>query len=188
MTDSEMTMTSKPAVKTKYSSNQIIEFAIFDTPGPPPNPITITPKDAAWSDTIKKLIELCVNKWDADYFDPDICDGCSWHLTVRSTEIKVKSSGLNAYPSNFDTVREILELAAEIKPSHHKISFVKKPRSCPNCASTHVASILYGIPNFTATLIEKEKRGEIILAGCVIEPDQPSWGCARCGTRFYKAT
>jgi hypothetical protein len=72
--ESEMT---KPAVKAKTAPDHIIEFAVFRTPGFPPVPTIIRPKDDAWSDTLKK-----------------------------------RSSGSNAYPPNFDAVREIVELAA----------------------------------------------------------------------------
>jgi hypothetical protein len=35
---------------------------------------------------------------------------------VRSTELKIKSSGLNAYPPNFDEVREAIESTMAAAP------------------------------------------------------------------------
>lgn len=104
-----MTTTSQSATKTKTGPNHIIEFAVFETPGLPPVPIVLTPKDDAWSGTLKKLAELHVNRWRSSYINPEIMDGCDWFLTVRSPELKKKSSGSNAYPPNFDEVRTLIE-------------------------------------------------------------------------------
>jgi hypothetical protein len=48
---------------------------------------------------------------------------------------------------------------------------------------------MYGMPVMTLELMEKEKKGEVVFGGCVIEVDgnQPSWHCTKCGTDFYKA-
>ena len=69
-----MTKTSKSAANVKTAPNHIIEFVIFDTPGFGPVPIIIRPEDDAWSDTVKKLAELQVNKWRSSYCDPEIMD------------------------------------------------------------------------------------------------------------------
>lgn len=179
-----MTKTSKPAAKA--GPNHIIEFAIFDTPGFPPVPFILIPEDDAWSDTIDKLVELQVNKWRSSYCNPEITDGRGWNLTVRATELKIKSSGSNAYPSNFDAVREIIENAASTAAAQVKASYSRKPRKCPRCGHKPVASILYGMPIPSRELFEKEERGEVILGGCVIELDQPTWQCSKCGAEFYK--
>lgn len=104
-----MTKTSKSAAYVKTAPDHIIEFAIFDTPGFGPVPIIIRPEDDAWSDTVKKLAELQVNKWRSSYCNPEIMDGQGWYLTVRSPELKKKSSGDNDYPPNFDEVRKVIE-------------------------------------------------------------------------------
>jgi len=181
-----MTKTSKPAAKAKTAPDQIIEFAIFDTPGFLAFPIIINPEDITWSETIKKLAELQVNKWRSSYCNPEIMDGRGWYLTVRSTDLKIKSSGSNAYPPNFDAVREMVERAAGITPAHLRKIYSRKPRKCPSCGHTPVASILYGMPGISDELFEKVERGEVIFGGCVIEPDQPTWQCSKCGAEFYK--
>jgi hypothetical protein len=187
-TDSEMTKTSKPAAKAKTGLDHIIEFAVFRTPGFPPVPTIIKPEDDAWSETINKLADLQVNKWRSSYCNPEIMDGRGWYLNVRSTELKIKSSGSNAYPPNFDAVREIVERAAGITPVHLRKIYARKPRKCPNCGHAPVASILYGMPNISDELFEKEQRGEVIFGGCVIELDQPTWQCSKCEVEFYKVT
>jgi hypothetical protein len=104
-----MTKTSKSAANVKTEPDHIIEFAIFDTPGFGQVPIIIRPEDDAWSDTLRKLTELQVDKWRSSYCNPEIMDGRGWFLTVRSTELKIKSSGSNDYPPNFDEIRKVME-------------------------------------------------------------------------------
>jgi len=36
-------------------------------------------------------------------------------------------------------------------------------------------------------LFEKKERCEVVFGGCVIEPDQPTWQCSKCGAEFYTA-
>jgi hypothetical protein len=183
-----MTKISKPAAKAKTGLDHIIEFAIFDTPEYLPVPIILKSKDDAWSETINKLAELQVNKWRSSYCNLEIMDGRGCYLNVRSTELKIKSSGSNAYPPNFDAVREIVESAAGITPVHLRKIYARKPRKCPNCGHAPVASILYGMPNISDELFEKEQRGEVIFGGCVIELDHPTWQCSKCEMEFHKAT
>ena len=49
---------------------------------------------------------------------------------------------------------------------------------CPNCGTSKVAEILYGLP----ICIDKGKldRGEIVLGGCCITGSDPKWHCNRC--------
>ncbi len=112
-----MTKRSKPPAKAIKELEKILEFAIYETRGFAPLPIILKAEDDAWSDTINKLVEMQVNRWRRSYRNPDIMDGCEWYLTVRSIELNIKSSGSNAYPPNFDCVREIIEHAAAITPA-----------------------------------------------------------------------
>ncbi|MCX7720652.1 MAG: hypothetical protein N2Z64_05145 [Dictyoglomus thermophilum] len=57
-----------------------------------------------------------------------------------------------------------------------------KKIKCPKCGSKNVIPIIYGYP--TSEAFEKEKRGEIILGGCVIEYDSPNWYCKECGYKW----
>jgi hypothetical protein len=187
--DSKMTKSSKPTRKSELDN--IIEFELFHQPGPPPAPVIIKPECDGWSDIINKLRDLQVDRWDARYSDPFIMDGSSWSLIVRSAGLKIKSSGLNAYPPNFDAVNEFIENSVAIAPEpDDKLGFscVRKPRKCPSCGSTTVASIHYGMPASSEELFEKERLGKVIFGGCVIAIDgsQPNWQCPKCDAQFFK--
>ena len=54
---------------------------------------------------------------------------------------------------------------------------------CPSCGSSNFIPIVYGKPSQEA--IEKEKRGEIVLGGCIVSPDDNKFRCKDCG-RDYK--
>ena len=56
---------------------------------------------------------------------------------------------------------------------------------CPQCLSTSVARILYGLPAFTPELEEQLEKGEVHLGGCVISDDDPEYHCNGCGHEFY---
>jgi hypothetical protein len=168
--------------------SQVIKFESSIMPGPPPEPIILTPKSIGWSNIIRKMTDLQVSKWDAEYCDFTIMDGRDWSLTVRSVEINMRSKGLNAYPPNFDAVRDVIERSAACMPTPVKTSYARKPKKCPSCSHTPVASILYGMPSISDELFEKEERGEVIFGGCVIERDQPTWQCSKCRAEFYNAT
>lgn len=177
------------------TQNQVIKFETFEMPGPPSEPIILTPENDNWSEIIRKLADLQVDKWEADYSDPSVLDGVGWSLTVRATEFNIQSSGLNAYPPKFGAVKKVIEESfvasrAQMQTSRSKASYRRKPRKCPNCGSATAASILYGMPNPSEELIKKEQRGEIVFGGCVIELDgnQPSWQCPKCEMSFYKTT
>lgn len=67
-----------------------------------------------------------------------------------------------------------------------KLEYFKKPRKCPNCSSKKIALILYGYPAFSPKLESDLNEGRIVLGGCVISLDDPSWECADCHVQFYK--
>ena len=48
--------------------------------------------------------------------------------------------------------------------------------------------VIHGMPIPSDELFAKEERGEIVFGGCVIEIDQPSWKCSKCGAKFHKKT
>ena len=131
--------------KFKTTQNQVVEFETFEMPGPPPERIKLTPENDDWSDIISKLADLQVDKWDADYSDLSVLDGVGWSLTVRAAEFNIQSSGLNAYPPNFDAVKKVIEdgfvaAPAQMQTSISKTRYRRKPRKCPNCGSATVAS------------------------------------------------
>lgn len=55
---------------------------------------------------------------------------------------------------------------------------------CPDCGSTSVARIVYGMP--TRETDEAVRRGEAVLGGCVVMGDgaEPVWWCRACESEF----
>lgn len=62
---------------------------------------------------------------------------------------------------------------------------MKRPHSCPKCHHTPIAYVLYGYPNFDdKTLMQEVEEGKIVLGGCVVYEDRPTWQCTSCGFDF----
>jgi len=66
------------------------------------------------------------------------------------------------------------------------IELARKPRKCPVCDASPVASILYGMPNFSEKLEQELAEGRTTLGGCCIEIDGPLWECSHCKLKIYK--
>jgi hypothetical protein len=52
-------------------------------------------------------------------------------------------------------------------------------KECPRCRGTFVIPIEHGMPG--AELIERARRGEAAMGGCVVFDDAPSHRCRACG-------
>ncbi len=65
-----------------------------------------------------------------------------------------------------------------------KLEMTNKPDICPKCGSERVARILYGLPIFNDELKRKLETGEVVLGGCMVTGDDPSWHCAECGHQW----
>ncbi len=61
-----------------------------------------------------------------------------------------------------------------------------KPRRCPNCKHSPLASILYGLYGHDEQLEKDIDDGRAVLGGCVIDLDDPAWRCVQCGLDIYK--
>jgi len=64
--------------------------------------------------------------------------------------------------------------------------FKRKPRKCPVCGAASIAKIQYGMPAFNPEFERKLAEKKVILGGCIISDDDPSWGCTECESVFYK--
>ena len=53
-------------------------------------------------------------------------------------------------------------------------------KPCPTC-STQLRQIAYGYR--TSEAFESAERGEIVLGGCIVMDDAPTWACRGCGWR-----
>ena len=67
-----------------------------------------------------------------------------------------------------------------------RYNYFRKPKKCPNCGNTKIATILYGLPAFDEQLEKGLNDGSIRLGGCCITDDDPKWECAKCGAKIYK--
>ena len=64
--------------------------------------------------------------------------------------------------------------------------YKQKPKKCPNCKFTPVASISYGFPLWDEEMEEKVKAGRLVLGGCMHEIGAPMWKCSSCGMEMWK--
>ncbi len=55
---------------------------------------------------------------------------------------------------------------------------------CPQCGSSNVAEIFWGMPAFDEDLERKLNDGSIVLGGCCVSQADPDWHCNDCGCRF----
>lgn len=55
---------------------------------------------------------------------------------------------------------------------------------CPQCGSSNVAKILWGMPAFSEELERELDEGRIVLGGCCISGADPDWHCNDCGCEF----
>ena len=62
----------------------------------------------------------------------------------------------------------------------------KKPSVCPVCRSKKIAEYMYGMPAYSEKLKKELDEGKIILGGCCITDQDPSFACQECKTDFYK--
>lgn len=67
-----------------------------------------------------------------------------------------------------------------------RVERTRKPRKCPKCKQTPLASILYGMPAFNEELKRKMDEGTITLGGCCISNDDPAWECTHCGLKIFR--
>jgi len=63
-----------------------------------------------------------------------------------------------------------------------------KINCCPNCNSSRVARILYGMPMFNDKLDKAMKEGKIVLGGCCITDNDPDYQCLDCNALIFKDT
>jgi len=64
--------------------------------------------------------------------------------------------------------------------------YKQKPHKCPVCGYTIIADILFGMPAFDPEMKKEINEGRLVLAGCIVSDNDPSWCCTKCDTVFYK--
>lgn len=49
-----------------------------------------------------------------------------------------------------------------------------------------MASLEYGLPDFTPEVEAKLKAGRVRLGGCLVTGDDSEWQCADCGAQIHR--
>ena len=57
---------------------------------------------------------------------------------------------------------------------------------CPFCGSTHLAPIIFGLPDYTEELVRRVENEEVYLGGCLIMDGYPQYHCFACGQNVGK--
>ncbi len=63
-------------------------------------------------------------------------------------------------------------------------AYASKPRCCPVCRHSPVATILYGDPPECPTL-EREREAGLIVYGGIRWPNPAKWQCSKCGQKMH---
>lgn len=56
------------------------------------------------------------------------------------------------------------------------------PIACPACGSRERVPIVFGYPG--SEMFEDSEKGKIVLGGCVVGGDDPTWHCSACGRQW----
>ena len=68
-----------------------------------------------------------------------------------------------------------------------RITSKRKPEKCTVCGSAKIARIQYGLVLDDSIELNKDiDEGKVVLGGCCITLDDPSWECIYCRTKIYK--
>lgn len=67
-----------------------------------------------------------------------------------------------------------------------RYEYARKPRKCPVCKASTIATILFGLPAGSAKLFDDLDTGKIVLGGCCVTDDDPVWQCTSCHTPIYR--
>lgn len=60
----------------------------------------------------------------------------------------------------------------------------KKKIQCPKCKSRNIAVIVYGYIPVSESFSNDLKEGKVVLGGCCIGDDDPTWHCNECHYEF----
>ncbi len=68
---------------------------------------------------------------------------------------------------------------------NEKIIRHRKPQTCPTCNGKNVAVILWGYPLENADLAKALHENKIILGGCCVSENDPTWKCTDCYVEIW---
>ena len=67
-----------------------------------------------------------------------------------------------------------------------RYEYSRKPRKCPACKESTVATILWGMPAYSPDLENELEAGHIVLGGCCVSDDDPTWQCTSCNMEIFR--
>jgi hypothetical protein len=76
------------------------------------------------------------------------------------------------------------EQLSPVNPKAFKIKAVKG--HCPNCNSTDIGKVVYGMPSYEFAMSDDVQSGKIVLGGCCIEVGAPTYKCNICDAYIFK--
>ena len=62
----------------------------------------------------------------------------------------------------------------------------RKPKKCPSCGFRPIAKILYGYPMYDKKIKKEIDDKVLVLGGCCVFDDSPTWKCTNCGLNILK--
>ena len=67
-----------------------------------------------------------------------------------------------------------------------RIELSRRPKKCPTCTHSPVGTILWGEPDMTPELRKSMNEGKVIIGGCCLSPDDPTWECSNCNQQIWE--
>ena len=94
-------------------TNGKLEYGCSDAPGcEVRNQRIFQPTKEQWKEFIAGISKY--QHWNKMYYDSDVHDGIQWELILKYGKIKIKSSGSNDYPDNFESfIKAIQKLTGD---------------------------------------------------------------------------
>ncbi|BEG98655.1 hypothetical protein [Bacteroides sedimenti] len=134
----------------------------------------------------EKMFKMGLNHFNQNVSDLNtVYNGPSYTLNVWFGREKLVFSNLLGQVS--EELIELIDLIEDTcKVDCSVFEAARKPRKCPKCGKSPVATILYGFPVFTDKLMSELATGRKVLGGCNIPVDAPQWSCSFCGTKIYR--
>ena len=108
------------------------------------------------------------------------CDGL-FLGRVNSGQIRALLGRVRVFCANRTGPISDLHALKKVPPRRNKA----KPRRCTACRSSRIANILYGSPVMDEELGRQIEEGRLVLGGCCIGGDDPSWQCRTCGALVH---
>ena len=131
-------------------------------------------EDEKFDSLLDKIKENNIDRWDKEYIDNTVLDGESWKLNINTKNIKLKSSGINAYPKNYDTFLNLLEINGvpidEYYPVEENIENIKERLTEEQIEILDKYNINYNVKTKKELLINIDD----VMTDYVDENDEPT--------------